>query len=276
MTDEPTNSELTTSQSDKDELISELPDTCDYCGAKMDRRLYFCPACAKPYRPVEQVIPKPAVPYEDDEMRLRVGGKEAWNVFFIYLIVIFISSMVAASIWGMDDMEPMMMLADIAIAVTTVVFTIRYWGHLKPLFTNILGFFNPWSFACFAILAPLLLLNYAYHDTLVGWLDIEMEDYNDYFSSRLGAIVVICVMPAITEEIAFRGIIQTQFERVVSTRLALIMASIVFSAAHFSLLSAPYLALAGLLFGWMKLKTNSIYPPMVAHFIHNYVVITYF
>ena len=232
MSDESTNRELSTSEPGTNDLTHELPDTCDYCGAKMDNRLYFCPACAKPYRPVEQVIPKPATPYEDDEMRLRVGGKEAWNVFFIYLIAIFVSSIAAAAIWGMDDMEPIMVVADTVIAVTTVVFTIRYWGHLKPLFTNVLGMFSPWSFACFAILAPLLLLNYAYHNTLVGWLDMDMEDYNDYFSSTMGAVIIICVMPAITEEIAFRGIIQTQFERVVSTKVALIVASALFFLAY--------------------------------------------
>jgi membrane protease YdiL (CAAX protease family) len=41
-------------------------------------------------------------------------------------------------------------------------------------------------------------------------------------------------------------------------------------------LSAPYLALAGALFGWLKWKTGSLYPAMAAHFAHNFIVIHWF
>jgi membrane protease YdiL (CAAX protease family) len=83
-------------------------------------------------------------------------------------------------------------------------------------------------------------------------------------------------MPAIVEEIGFRGIIQHQFEKVVSPGIAIGVASLAFSAAHFSVLSSPYLALVGMLLGWMKWKTGSLYPPILAHFLHNLVVISTF
>jgi membrane protease YdiL (CAAX protease family) len=47
-------------------------------------------------------------------------------------------------------------------------------------------------------------------------------------------------------------------------------------ALHFSVLSAPYLLLVGMLLGWAKLKTGSLYPTMLIHFLHNFIVITFF
>ena len=230
-------------------MVEKLPDTCSYCGAKIDPRLYFCPACAKPHRPVEELIPAPAAPYQDDEVKLRVGAKEAWNVFFVYMIAICVSLMIAFAIWGLDGMEAVMLVADVVIAVTTVVYTIRYWNDLRPFLSRLSRLFHPWSLLGLAILAPTLLINYGYHHIVSEWGGVEMEDYNTYFSTKYGALVMICIVPAITEEIAFRGIIQHQFEKVVSQRVALLVAASVFSAAHLSIVSAPYLALVGLLLG---------------------------
>jgi membrane protease YdiL (CAAX protease family) len=56
---------------------------------------------------------------------------------------------------------------------------------------------------------------------------------------------------------------------------ALLIASALFMALHFSVLSAPYLLLVGMLLGWAKLKTGSLYPSMLIHFLHNFIVISF-
>jgi membrane protease YdiL (CAAX protease family) len=45
---------------------------------------------------------------------------------------------------------------------------------------------------------------------------------------------------------------------------------------HFSIVSFPYLFALGVLLGWTKWKTGSLYPSMLIHFLHNLVVIEYF
>jgi membrane protease YdiL (CAAX protease family) len=42
---------------------------------------------------------------------------------------------------------------------------------------------------------------------------------------------------------------------------------------HFSIISFPYLFCVGMLLGWTKLKTGSLYPSMLIHFLHNLAVI---
>lgn len=257
------------------ESLSTPPDSsgCSYCGSPLDSRVYFCPRCSKPHRPVEDLLPASLPRYEDSETRLRTHAQPAWTVFFSYLCVIGIGSMIAAAIWGFDDHEPALLFVAFALTALTLFFLIRGWHDVRPLLVTG-GMLHPAAWAGLLMLAPLLLVNFGYHHLLVELLSVETERYDDYFTSKWGPLLFICIMPAIVEEIGFRGIIQHQFEKVVTPGIAIGVASLAFSAAHFSVLSSPYLALVGALLGWMKWKTGSLYPPMLAHFLHNFVVIS--
>jgi membrane protease YdiL (CAAX protease family) len=220
---------------------------------------------------VEELLPASLPVYEDAETRLRNHAQPAWTIFFSYLSIIGIGSLVAVSIWGFDNREPALLFLEFLLAVVTLTFLTRWWGEVRPLLsTSGLRHLSAWL--GLLLLCPLLLLNFGYHRLLLELLPTEAVDDGDYFSSEWGPLLFICVFPAIVEEIAFRGLIQHQFEKVVSPAIAIGVAALAFSAAHFSVLSSPYLALVGALLGWMKWKTGSLYPAMVAHFLHNFVV----
>lgn len=257
------------------EDITTTDATCEYCGHHLDSRVYFCPSCAKPHRSVETFLPASFPAYEDTETALRTKAPQAWTVFFTFLSVIGVFGSFAYAIFGMEEEEPAILIMDFALFLTTIFFTVRFWSDLRPMLARI-GLFHPVAWIGLVLLAPLLAINYGYHHFLVELLAIEMEDYNSFFSSNWGPIVFICISPAIIEEIAFRGIIQHQFEQAVKPWIAIGVGALLFSAAHFTILSAPYLALVGILLGWMKWKTGSLYPSMIAHFLHNFVAITYF
>ena len=248
---------------------------CSYCGHELDGRVYFCPSCSKPYRSVELGLPTPAPAYEDMETRLRTKAPDVWTVFFAFLSAMMVTGGIGMAIWGRDNHGAVMVLVDFALFLTTAVFLFRYWKDVRPLFAAP-GFFRPAAWLGLLALFPLLGLNYGYHSLLVSLLEIELDDYKGVFTSSYGPIIFICILPAVVEEIAFRGIIQHRFEKVFTPWMAIAAASVLFSAAHFSVLSAPYLALVGALLGWMKWKTGSIYPPMLAHFAHNYIVVMFF
>ena len=250
-------------------------DRCSYCGEPLDQRVYFCLRCAKPHKHPDSLLPASLPTYEDNETKLRTKAGPAWTVYFVYLSVIAIGSFISFEFWDEEGMEPFFLIVELSLLVTTLIFVIRFWGDVRPLIARP-GIFHPAAWIGLALLAPLLLLNYGYHNLLMEWLAIEEDDYMEYFRSSWGPILFICIMPAIVEELGFRGIIQHQFEKVVSPKVAIFAASVAFSAAHFNMLSAPYLVLVGILLGWMKWKTGSIYPSMVAHFLHNYIVVIHF
>ncbi len=249
--------------------------SCDYCGQALDARVYFCPGCSKPHRPVELLLTPSAPVFENIETQLRTKAPEVWTVFFGFLSALVVSAFIGMAIWGIEDHEPVMLLVSFVLFVATAVCMMRYWQDVRPLF-KAPGIFKIATWLGIAALAPMLLLNYGYHSLLTEMLDIEGDDYNEFFTSTYGALIFICILPAIVEEVAFRGVIQHRLEMVVSPWVAMIAASCLFSIAHLNVLSAPYLALMGLLLGWMKWKTGSLYPPMIVHFLHNYIVITYF
>ena len=93
---------------------------------------------------------------------------------------------------------------------------------------------------------------------------------------RQDAARPIAVFPAVTEEIAFRGLVQHWLHVAVAPWTAIALASALFAAMHFSIVSAPYLFLVGGVLGWARWRTGSLYPSMVAHFVHNLAVLAYF
>lgn len=220
-------------------------------------------------------LPASAPPFENIETRLRTKAPEVWTVFFTFLSVMMVTGWIGLAIWGNENFGAVMVMMSVALLVTTTVCLFRYWDDVRPLLTTT-GISKPAAWAGMAALVPLLALNYGYHSILTDLLGADTDDTNSFFTAPLGPLVFICIMPAVVEEIAFRGIIQHRLETAVGPWPAIGAASVVFSAAHFSPLSAPYLALLGALFGWMKWKTGSLYPPMLAHFTHNYIVVTWF
>lgn len=83
-------------------------------------------------------------------------------------------------------------------------------------------------------------------------------------------IVSIALIPGIFEEIFFRGMVQGTLETALSKRDAWIVQAIVFAIAHINPIGFfTYLLLLGLYFGWLRNRSNSIIPGMIAHFSHN-------
>ena len=90
-------------------------------------------------------------------------------------------------------------------------------------------------------------------------------------------ILVVALIPAIGEELMFRGIIQQIFQKKYSYHVAIWISAILFSAMHMQFYGfLPRLAL-GALFGYLLVFSGSILVPITAHFINNgaQVIITY-
>ena len=85
--------------------------------------------------------------------------------------------------------------------------------------------------------------------------------------------LLICVMPAVFEELAFRGVIQSSLERVLNARDAWLIQAALFSVLHLSPLMFPSHFLMGLCFGYMRRRSRSVYPGMLLHACWNALVV---
>ena len=84
----------------------------------------------------------------------------------------------------------------------------------------------------------------------------------------LYVIVIYCLLPAITEEIAFRSVIYGEYRKY-GVFGAVVLSSALFSLVHFSLNSFLSYFLCGAVLALIYEVTRSVFASMLTHFIYN-------
>lgn len=93
---------------------------------------------------------------------------------------------------------------------------------------------------------------------------------------RLGlTIIVVAVIPAICEEIFFRGWLQTQANRFVNYHIAVWVVAILFAAMHMQYKVFIPQVLMGALFGYVFYYTGSLWSTIIIHFVNNCATVIY-
>jgi len=89
---------------------------------------------------------------------------------------------------------------------------------------------------------------------------------------QLAQLVLICVMPAVFEEIAIRGILFDIMRTFLRPSPVVIVTSAAFSILHFSIVLFPFYFAFGLALGWLRSRSGSLWPSIGFHFMHNLVL----
>ncbi len=99
----------------------------------------------------------------------------------------------------------------------------------------------------------------------------RMNGLQDYLLSLL----IIALLPAVFEELMFRGCWQNLLSRWLKRPLlALVIISILFSAVHGSYLGFLSRFALGFILGWMYYRTGNIWLNIIAHFFNNAAAVT--
>lgn len=254
-----------------------LPDSnrCQYCGAVLNPEFYFCTYCSTPYRNHVEVLPDQPIKPIEDRVRLERAAPQVVP-FFYSLVGFLIVASILAAVLPEEHTPSLWIIESILLAVLVLGFSLPNLGLLKEQLGRI-GFLKTEAWLGLAALVPLLALNFAY-SALIRFLS-GAEDFSFYkFFSDAGyppavAVMVVCVGPAIIEEVGFRGLVLPWLLNAFGPWKALVFSSGLFMVLHFNILGALYLFLVGMLLGWVWLRTRSLYPPMVIHFLHNFMVL---
>ncbi len=98
----------------------------------------------------------------------------------------------------------------------------------------------------------------------------------DNFGGYLFNLIVIALIPAVGEELLFRGLIQKSILNTTGNiHIAIWCAGILFSAIHCQFYGFIPRMLMGALFGYFLYWSKSILVPMACHFLNNGIIITY-
>ena len=92
----------------------------------------------------------------------------------------------------------------------------------------------------------------------------------DHFGHFMLAFLVIAIIPAIGEELVFRGLLQNYFHRGFGNiHVAIWMAAILFSVIHVQFYGFVPRMLLGALFGYLYYWSANLWIPIIAHFFNN-------
>ena len=93
---------------------------------------------------------------------------------------------------------------------------------------------------------------------------------SDTFGIMLLNLVIIALIPAISEEMIFRGVIQRIFARLFkSGHFAIFFTAFIFSAIHFQFMGFIPRFILGLIFGYLFFWGRTLWLPIVSHFVNN-------
>lgn len=112
------------------------------------------------------------------------------------------------------------------------------------------------------------------------FLDVIKKLYEDTYRLLLvansplgfvGVVVVAALVPAVAEELLFRGLVQRSFEEVAGGYRGALLAGLIFGAYHLIPTSIVPLAILGIFLGFVVVRTQNITVAMTAHFFNNFV-----
>lgn len=102
---------------------------------------------------------------------------------------------------------------------------------------------------------------------------LKMDSFPDFMIN----LFMIAIIPAVGEELLFRGVIQkilTNWFK--STLVAVVVTAFLFSAFHFQFLSFLPRFLLGIFLGYLLVWTKNIWIPIIAHFVNNASAVVYY
>lgn len=96
----------------------------------------------------------------------------------------------------------------------------------------------------------------------------EILGYGDDAVSNVIYFIILVIAPAVLEEFCFRGVICGRLARYNGTA-AVLVSAMLFSLMHMNMAQIPFAFLAGLLMGYVYLRTGSIWSSVLIHAVNN-------
>jgi sodium transport system permease protein len=118
--------------------------------------------------------------------------------------------------------------------------------------------------------------------SLVVWLypistefQAKIVESRELFASANVWLLVLlaAALPAICEELAFRGFILSAFRTQGDNRRAIIISALFFGVAHGLLQQSISAFVTGLVLGWLAVQCGSLLPGVAFHFVHNSLMV---
>ena len=219
------------------------------------------------------------------ERRETPSISEAMLCATLLLVIRFFASFAAGSPSSWNGLATMMIVSQLALIATPALLMAMILTrdplkslHLKPLPKN-------WLTVPFAV-----LFAFAIHPVSV-WLSMGIRavyPISDQAIAQLAPIseqlataplvkvlLVMAFLPAICEELAFRGFILSGLRRSGKKWMAITVTALLFGVTHGILQQSISAALVGILIGYITVQSGSLIPAILFHFTHNSLAVVF-
>lgn len=253
---------------------------CWRCGLPVETGVLGCPHCSAPLW--NAIVAAP-----DEPPRKRRRHDPVTAVFIAYALLLLVS-LVHGAVSGSSNnlfipdasVRPeaacWRMAACEAIDTAIVLGCWWYIGRLPvPRRPSRASRTSAWI-AAVPVLGLMLAANHGYHVLLRDFIRfpihyVDMVDASPHLWTRW--LLVVCVQPAIVEELFFRGLAFRVLLPHLSGGGTVMITSVAFGLAHIHApLSVPVLVGLGAVNGCAALMTGRLWLPMLLHFVHNLAV----
>ena len=194
----------------------------------------------------------------------------------------------------------LMILQGVTQLCTFVFPGLLYWYKIEKKTLNDL-FFKPLNNSILLFFVALLVIGFMPMDSLIIelnqamtlpavlsdleiWMknkELQLEKLTGYLTDFktqgqfLVAFVVIAIIPALGEELLFRGILQQKIEeKLQNPHVAIWVSAAVFSAIHFQFYGFVPRLLLGAMFGYLYVWSRNLWIPIFAHLVNNGFTVT--
>ena len=137
------------------------------------------------------------------------------------------------------------------------------------LVTPIVSFLLEWNTL---INFPEWMLKYDMNSEDIVLAFLNMNSYWDLFFN----IIVMAIIPAFGEELLFRGLLQKSlFKKIGEIHISIFITALLFSAIHLHLDGLLPRFFLGIILGYLFYWSQSLWIPIIAHFINNAMAIIF-
>jgi membrane protease YdiL (CAAX protease family) len=194
----------------------------------------------------------------------------------IYYFIILLVFLTIGNVTILGELESYIW-ADIIFSALTVSYFIFYFNDLKKLYTwKGIQWKVLFLVSIFSVLFSIGVYYTADYINL-SLLGIETMNYHEVFKDTSFPIffsfVSVAVQPAILEEAAFRGFIQSNLQKLTSPLAAILVSGIMFGVMHLSIISLFWLVPLGIAYAWLRNRYQVMWYGMLAHFLHNSIIL---
>jgi membrane protease YdiL (CAAX protease family) len=235
--------------------------SCSSCKAENLDEAKFCTNCGK------------ALNKTNVEART-----ESLNVIIVFYVVFLLFAVMSYFLYSE---YPFSLNVEIAIES---VFALLVVGFSMVDFTGILKLYKlpkiDWKILAFTLVFPIFSAFTVYYTVeYTNSFLFESVDENYYGgyvyldNPLFWAILFTAITPPIFEELAFRGFLFNQLQKVATEKVTIIATAFIFALVHFSFISLIWILPFGLILGYIRSKYNTLWYGIVIHFIHNFIVL---